>query len=534
MRAAIYSRFSSDRQRDRSIEDQISLCRSIAEREGLTVIELFEDRAISGTKGDRPGFVKLMNAAKARRFDVLICEDTDRLTRSQADFHATRETLGYCGIRLLTGTGYVDRIGGSVRALLNEMYVSTLAGHTHRGMVGVLADGRSPGGQHPYGYAGVPGEPGVLRIDEDKAVVVREIYAQFAAGKSAFEIARDLNNRGVPAPRGKLWSASELLGRKSRENGVLGNSIYRGLMTWNRTTKTTDRNPETGRRGTIVNPRSEWKTVSVPHLRIVSDELHERVQSIRVRRSCDGPRSGSGALAGARAARMPRHVLSGLIKCACCGAGLQSIGKHGGRTRLMCSSHRENGSCQNAKAVYLDDILGRVSSGLREHLANPILIEAFVTEYNAERRKLTAAATSARPALERRLADIERQITNMVEVVAGGGGAVSALVAKLTALEVEQKQVAAKLASIPTNNVIALHPRAIDRYHGVLDKLGVELAKASPEEITILRSLISSVTVHTETDGSVNLDVKGRIAHLCSVGSIAHGCRSHPWTPCVR
>src|ERR1700751_2590361 len=96
--AAIYARFSSDRQKDRSIADQVKLCRDLAKREGLNVVEAFEDRAISGTKNDRPGFLLLMAAAKAKCFDVLIVEDQDRLTRDQGDFHAIRRVLDFCGI----------------------------------------------------------------------------------------------------------------------------------------------------------------------------------------------------------------------------------------------------------------------------------------------------------------------------------------------------------------------------------------------------------------------------------------------------
>ncbi|KWV46476.1 hypothetical protein AS156_01410 [Bradyrhizobium macuxiense] len=515
MRAVVYARFSSDRQRDRSIEDQISLCRTIAERENLQVIEVFEDRAISGSKADRPGFVRLMQAAKARQFDVLVVEDQDRLTRSQSDFHACREALGYLGIKLLTANGgYVDRLSGSVKAIMNELFLTGLADHTRRGQFGVVADGRHAGGVVNYGYRST-GERGILQIDEAEAEIVRSIYADFAAGQSALQIANALNKRGVPAPRGKLWSASQLSGRKSRENGILGNPIYSGQMVWNRTTKTADRNPETGRRGTIVNDRSEWKRKEVPHLRIVSDDLFDRVQSLRVRRNNNDPRSGAGAMAGARAARKPRHVLSGLIKCAACGAGLQSIGLHGGRARLQCSSHRENGSCPNARIIYLDSLLAKVSAGLREHLANPTLINAFVATYNEERRRLSAAATSARPAMERRLTDIDRECANLVEAIKAGGSAVSVIVTALQGLEAEKDKLSSELASMQADNVIALLPSAVQRYRRVLDQLGDELGRAGPEEITVLRNLISGVTVDVGDDGSLNLDVRGRIAHLC-------------------
>ena len=210
--AAVYARFSSDRQRDRSIVDQVQLCRDIAGREGLNVVEVFEDRAISGTKNDRPGFLSMMAAAKAKRFDILIVEDQDRLTRDQGDFHTARKILDFCGIRLLTANGgFVGGIDGSVRALLNELCIENLAAHTKRGLAGVVADGRHAGGRS-YGYTPVPGYPGVMQIVEDEATIIRHIFEAFVGGKPARQIAHDLNRRGVKPPRGKWWNASALNG----------------------------------------------------------------------------------------------------------------------------------------------------------------------------------------------------------------------------------------------------------------------------------------------------------------------------------
>src|SRR5262249_10202372 len=98
-RAAIYARFSSDKQNERSIDDQVALCRALAEREGYTVVEIYEDRAISGASTvNRFGFLAMMRDAKRRRFDVLVTEDVDRIARDQADFHDARKRLKFAGI----------------------------------------------------------------------------------------------------------------------------------------------------------------------------------------------------------------------------------------------------------------------------------------------------------------------------------------------------------------------------------------------------------------------------------------------------
>jgi site-specific DNA recombinase len=513
--AVIYARYSSDNQRDRSLADQIKLCRDLAKREELHVVDVFEDRAISGTKNDRPGFQRLMAAAKAKLFDVLIVEDQDRLTRDQGDFHAARKVLDYFDIKLLTASGFVGGIDGSVRALLNEMYIENLAAHTKRGLAGVIADGRHAGGRS-YGYAPVPGSPGIMQIVENEAEVIRKIYEAFVAGKTARQIAHDLNKRGVKPPRGKWWNASALNGSKDRHNGILQNEAYRGVLVWNRVSMRRD--PVTRKRISRPNPCSEWKTAPVPHLRIVSDELFEAVQ---VRKAA---RRGDGSLHAVRAARGPRHLLSGLLRCGSCGAGMCSVGasRKGGRARIVCSAHRENGSCDNHRRTYLDIVEGKVVDGLRHHLAHPTLINEFVKAYNDERRKLAKEAGRERASKEHRIGAINRETSRLLEAIkAGAGSALPIIVETMNTLENERVKLTADLCAMTNaDNMVSIHPSAVQRYQRAIAQLGDELKCASPEEIALLRSLVKTVTVYSGTDGLVEIDIKGRIAALCDCGYV--------------
>lgn len=90
-RAAIYARFSTDLQDDRSIEDQIAICREYAGRHDLVVVETYEDRAASGASVvNREGVHRLLAAAKAGMFDVVIAELMSRVGRDQEDRAAIR------------------------------------------------------------------------------------------------------------------------------------------------------------------------------------------------------------------------------------------------------------------------------------------------------------------------------------------------------------------------------------------------------------------------------------------------------------
>ena len=85
MRAVIYARYSSDLQRDASIEDQIEVCRRFAKTQDWTVVATYTDAAISGASRFRPGFQNLMMDASKNIFDIVICEAIDRLGRRLPD-----------------------------------------------------------------------------------------------------------------------------------------------------------------------------------------------------------------------------------------------------------------------------------------------------------------------------------------------------------------------------------------------------------------------------------------------------------------
>ncbi|HYF53367.1 MAG TPA: recombinase family protein [Salinarimonas sp.] len=91
LRAAIYARYSSDQQRDASIEDQVEVCRRYAAAHGMSVTAVFEDRAISGANSARPGYRALLEAARRGGFDAVIVEALDRLARKLSDLAAAHD-----------------------------------------------------------------------------------------------------------------------------------------------------------------------------------------------------------------------------------------------------------------------------------------------------------------------------------------------------------------------------------------------------------------------------------------------------------
>jgi site-specific DNA recombinase len=145
-RAAIYARFSSDKQNERSIDDQVAFCRGLCERAGYIVAHVYSDRAVSGASTvHRPGWQRLMHDAAASRFEVVVIEDIDRCFRDEADYHVARKRLAFLEINFHSAGGIVSRIEGSIRALQGAIELEKLAQKTHRGQKGAVERGNLGG-----------------------------------------------------------------------------------------------------------------------------------------------------------------------------------------------------------------------------------------------------------------------------------------------------------------------------------------------------------------------------------------------------
>lgn len=181
--AAIYARFSTELQNEKSTEDQIALCRAYAARHQLDVVATFEDKARSGASVfGRDGLMQLMDAARQHRFTVVIVEALDRLSRDMEDLAGIHKRLSFQGIEIqAVHDGTADSILIGIRGLVGQMQREDGAKKVRRGMAGVIRDGRHAGGR-AYGYRAVPGKPGELEIVEDEATIIRRIFAAYAAG----------------------------------------------------------------------------------------------------------------------------------------------------------------------------------------------------------------------------------------------------------------------------------------------------------------------------------------------------------------
>ena len=220
--ALIYARYSSDLQNAASIEDQVRLCRERLDQDQIEVRDVFIDRAISGSAlQTRSGIQALLDEVARGSVDVVISEALDRLSRDQEDIARIYKRLRFAQVTLMTlAEGEINELHIGLKGTMNALFLKDLANKTRRGQRGRVEAGKIPGGKS-YGYRLVPTfnpdgtvNRGEREIIEDEARIIRRIFEHYVGGKTARQIAADLNKEGIASPRGGSWNASTINGNK--------------------------------------------------------------------------------------------------------------------------------------------------------------------------------------------------------------------------------------------------------------------------------------------------------------------------------
>ena len=208
--AVIYARFSSSAQREASIEQQISVCRDFAVKNGYTIVQIYSDRAITGRTDRRQQFLQMIKDAREGRFQAILVYALDRFSRDKYDSARYKHELRACGVRVVSATEPIsDQPSGilieSVFEGLAQYYSAELSQKIRRGNED-NAKKCLAGGQMPLGYR--RGADGRYEIHPEEAEIVREIFQRVAAGETYAEICRDLNARGIKTKHGTTWNRS--------------------------------------------------------------------------------------------------------------------------------------------------------------------------------------------------------------------------------------------------------------------------------------------------------------------------------------
>lgn len=498
-RAAIYARYSTALQSERSVDDQIDLCRAFAEAQGFVVVGTYADRARSGTTTHgRDGLSGLVQDARSGAFDTIVVEALDRLSRDQEDLAGLHKRLTFAGVEIVAvHDGKADALQVGIRGLVSSLWIADLKTKIRRGMSGRVKDGRSAGGR-AYGYRPTPGDPSRPTINEPEAAIIRRIFADYLSGRTPRDIAGALNAEGIPGPRGARWAAATINGNTKRGHGILQNPIYAGRLIWNRVRMVRD--PDTGRRVSRPNPPELWQRAEAPDLAIIDPATWEAAQAHKAGRA-NGEREAP--------ARKRKRILSGLLRCGRCGGGMSAHDTWGDAVRVRCTTERESGACDNRRRYRLDKIEAVVIDGVARRLSDPAALQAYIDGFQQERR----AETQARARLERAAAEARGKIERMSRMLVDARVPEDFFDAEMPKVRAELAALEARLAAAPASHVVTLHPAAVASFRRAMSDLAPILRSLDPDRdrelVNAFRALIDRVVIHDRDGGAVEAEVIG-------------------------
>jgi site-specific DNA recombinase len=314
VRCAIYARSASQPVGSIAIEGQIRTCRQFADSKGWQVVEIYVDARVSAlSNATRNGFANLQAAISKplRSIDYVLVEESSRLSRNLVEMMKIAEIFQHYGVGLYFVDQKLDsrdpnfRLFLIIQATVEDQYMELMRKKVSRGMEARALNGFSVGGRY-FGYENVAVVDSEnlsgrsdhrtlgykLRVMESEAATVMQIYNLFAEGLSTSQIATKLNDEQVPGGCKSCISADQVHWDSGRVRRILRNPIYVGKQVWNKTSQFI--NPETGTKGRRRNPPETWICAHVPGLRIVSDELWNKVQN---RLECNNPKAVDPACA---------------------------------------------------------------------------------------------------------------------------------------------------------------------------------------------------------------------------------------------
>ena len=405
--AVCYARYSSHNQKDASIEQQVAACIQKAKELGITIVDSYEDRAISGKTDKRPSFQRMMRDAERGKFNCVIAWKSNRIGRNMLEAMMNETKLQAWGVKVrYVEEDFDDTAAGrfALRSMMNvnQFYSENMAEDIKRGMRDNALNCKVTNGSLPFGYKADENLKYV--IDEPRAELVREIFSRVAYGEPFANIYNDFNARGITTARGNKWG-------KNNFSGILKNERCRGIYIFD------DIRIEGG----------------IP--RIVSDELFFRVQeALKVKKNPQGRIRSYGD-----------YLLTGKLYCGKCKTPMVGVSGTSNNGDLyhyyVCQKKRLEHLCDK-KNVRRDEIELAVTKAIKEYALQPDVIE-WIADSTVEYFKKKEQAPEI-VELENRISETRKGIKNLLSAIEQGV-VTETTKARLMELEATQSKLSAQL-----------------------------------------------------------------------------------------
>ena len=385
MTAVIYARYSSDSQREASIEGQLRDCKDYAEKNGITVVGTYIDRAYSAKTDDRPEFQHMIKDSAKKIFDVVLVWKLDRFARNRFDAVNYKYQLEKNGVHLVSAMEPISQgpEGIMVESMLigmAEYYSAELALKVARGERENALQCKYNGGIVPLGFT-IGKEDRLYHIDPETAPIVQEIFTRYANGEPAEKIAASLNERGLRTRTGKPFVKNSFF-QIFRNRRYIGEYRYKDIVT----------------------------PGGIPA--IVDEDLFDRVQQ----------RFEQNRIAHGRPAKEDvSYLLTTKLFCGKCGTlmGGESGTSHMGNTYYYykCGNAKRHGKAHCDLKAIRKEPLERfvVETAIKVIFSDEIIEQLIDLIMEAQQQENTRL-----PVLKDQLRDTEKRLANLLEAIEQG------------------------------------------------------------------------------------------------------------------
>ena len=406
MTAVIYARYSSDNQCEESIEGQIRECTAYAEKNGITIVKHYIDRAISAKTDNRPEFQQMIKDSDKKLFDIVLVWKLDRFARNRYDSARYKTQLKKNGVKLMSATEIISEgpegiILESVLEGYAEYYSADLAEKVVRGQTENILKGRCNGGRGTFGYTLDPERK--FHIDPLTSPFVLESFKKYNEGSTMKEIRDWLNENGIKNPVGGAFTYNSV-------EHMLKNRRYIGEL--------------------------KFRDVVVPNAipPIIPLELFEDVQE-KIAKNKKAP---------ARRKAEDDYLLTTKLFCGYCGAlmfGESGTSRTGEVHRYYkCATAKKHKGCKKktVRKQWLEDlVVNQTMQLVKDDAAMESIIAKVMELQNKENTNI--------PLYEKQLRDAESGIQNMLNAIQAGI-LTSSTKERLEQLEETKRELEARIA----------------------------------------------------------------------------------------
>lgn len=362
MKAVAYCRYSSDNQREESIDAQIRAIKEFCSKESIDLIKIYTDEAKTGTNDNREQFVEMIHDSSKNKFNAVIVHKLDRFARNRYDSAFYKKKLNENGVRIISVLEHLDDspesiILESVLEGMAEYYSKNLSREVMKGMKETALNCKHNGGIPPLGYD-IDKTNNKYITNQNEALAVIKIYNLYLNGYGYGSIAEQLNQDGFKTKIGRCFSKNSI-----RE--ILLNEKYTGIYVFNK------RAP--GKKNHYYKPEDKIIKIDGGIPQIISKEVFAKAQK-KMESNIRGPRMASAN---------EGYLLTGKIFCGKCNSSYTGAGYRGGRNGkkyyiYQCTNKKDK-LCDN-KAIRKDLIETFVISQLKANIFNDAKIDELADD----------------------------------------------------------------------------------------------------------------------------------------------------------